>query len=218
MCAKWVPKLWMLSKKVKNFDKTKWAISEWAKSEWAKSEFPQITVSSMELFLSTNRNFRTCPNVIGKLKLTVIMFMFQKVQQRTAAGSRFYISRSHHNGQVHEDWFNSSARASPFLQTQFRKTFFFAEDLSQDPYEDCIAGIPDGFVSNWILCLGFLQTLGLCVFIRSRSSKLMPEEKKIAIYQLHSLNRNTILPRPVYQLPACVALRTLAICEPILSD
>ncbi len=56
--------------KSKNFDKTKWAKSEWgksewgksegvksegeksewAKSEWAKSEFPQITVSSMELF------------------------------------------------------------------------------------------------------------------------------------------------------------------------
>ncbi len=45
MCAKWVPKLWMLSEKVRIFDKTKWA-----KSEGAKSEFPQITVSSMELF------------------------------------------------------------------------------------------------------------------------------------------------------------------------
>ena len=50
MCAKWVPKLWMLSEKVRIFDKTKWAKSEWAKSEWVKSEFPQITVSSMELF------------------------------------------------------------------------------------------------------------------------------------------------------------------------
>ncbi len=58
----------MLSEKVRIFDKTKWAKSEWpksewvksegaksewAKSEWAKSEFPQITVSSMELFLSS---------------------------------------------------------------------------------------------------------------------------------------------------------------------
>ncbi len=50
MCAKWVPKLWMLSEKGRIFDKTKWAKSEGAKSEGAKSEFPQITVSSMELF------------------------------------------------------------------------------------------------------------------------------------------------------------------------
>ncbi len=71
MCAKWVHKLWMLSEKSKNFLRKKWEKSEWvkseraksegaksegaksegAKSEWLKSEFPQITASSMELFL-----------------------------------------------------------------------------------------------------------------------------------------------------------------------
>ncbi len=67
MCTKWVPKLWMLSEKSKNFwwkkkwlklewgksewVKSEWVKSEWLKSEWPKSEIPQITVSSMVLFL-----------------------------------------------------------------------------------------------------------------------------------------------------------------------
>ncbi len=88
MCTKWVPKLWMLSEKVRIFDKTMWvksewvksewaksewaksewaksegAKSEWAKSEWAKSEFPQITVSSMELFLEWVLNTLMCSPV-----------------------------------------------------------------------------------------------------------------------------------------------------------
>ncbi len=62
MCAKWDPKLWMLSEKSKNSDK-KWPKSEQAKSEQPKSKqpkseqpkseqskFPQTTMSSMELF------------------------------------------------------------------------------------------------------------------------------------------------------------------------
>ncbi len=60
VCAKWVPKLWMLSEKRKNFEKksgpnqsepnqSKPNQSKQAKSEQPK--FPQITMSSMELFL-----------------------------------------------------------------------------------------------------------------------------------------------------------------------
>ncbi len=70
MCTKWVPKLWMLSEKSKNFwqkkwqksvwAKSEWAKSEWGKSEWAKSEFPQITASSMELFLG----FTGCSDIV----------------------------------------------------------------------------------------------------------------------------------------------------------
>ncbi len=38
MCAKWVPKMWILSEKSKNFDQKKQPKSEQAKSERAKSE------------------------------------------------------------------------------------------------------------------------------------------------------------------------------------
>ncbi len=86
MCAKWVPKLWMLSEKVRIFEKTKWVKSEWAKSEGAKSEgvksegaksegskseFPQITVSSMELFFQQLVQRRETSNT------SCLLFMFQ---------------------------------------------------------------------------------------------------------------------------------------------
>ncbi len=54
MCAKGVPKLWILSEKSKNFDKKKWSKLEQPKSKQPKSDklkFPQTTASSMELFV-----------------------------------------------------------------------------------------------------------------------------------------------------------------------
>ncbi len=86
MCAKWVPKLWMLSEKVRIFDKTKWAKSEWVKSEWvksegvksewvksewAKSEFPQITVSSMELFFLLEMHESTSQRAVSIHQVTI---------------------------------------------------------------------------------------------------------------------------------------------------
>ncbi len=107
-CTWWVPKLWMFSEKSKNFDKKKkWPKSEQVKSEQAKSEqtkseqpkskqpksekpkFPQITVSSMELFSCQSVEMKTTKTNCADCDSWMNVSQEEKVHNKTWKETKF---------------------------------------------------------------------------------------------------------------------------------